>query len=336
MSGLPSALSVPPQRERAAGDRTDVLVFGLLDQENVGRVQRVDDDLSLLAEPGLVRLGRRGNVVERRADPWAAGVAGEVAPVERIVAIVVQVLHVERGDRELLVAVRCHRGCVRRRIRARGEGRRLDLDSVLVEGEVEPAHRVGGEGVEHPGRRQQDGVVIRQCLQPEAAQHDPVPVAVVERLARVVVQRVRVTEDAAGVRVGAVQQWIVHIDQPDLGVGRGREDVPAAGRAAAGADPHPGALVPLPVPVGVGQVGRRQRRGHLDLGGDVETGREYGNQRRAGQLGEVEELRHPGPDDDLVADGRDVAADQAGEAAHEDEDAVRRERVAVGRAEPAL
>ena len=165
---------------------------------------RSDDDLvgqrgQVLA---VVRLAAR-HVVERRVDARAAGVAGEVAAVERVVAVVVQVLHVVRGDRHLLRPVGRLGRVVLRRVGPGVELGPLDLDAVLLERVVD-------------ARPPRPRAACRRCapaassaaLSPAVAFTPMLPssialaVAVVEAAGRVVVQRVRVTEDPPGVRVG--------------------------------------------------------------------------------------------------------------------------------------
>ena len=99
VSGLPSALFVVPQTICQSDDGADVLVLGLGDRDHVRRVQVVDDLVRDLRLAGLVHGVARGRVVERRRHARAAGVAVEVAAVERVVAVVVEVLHVEVRDR---------------------------------------------------------------------------------------------------------------------------------------------------------------------------------------------------------------------------------------------
>jgi hypothetical protein len=100
-----------------------------------------------------------------------------------------------------------------------GPGRerdRLGLHPVLLKGEVQAAHRVRDQRVEHSCRREQDGTVVGRRFHPEGPEHDPLAVSIIEQRSRLVVQRVRVAEHAPRVRVGTVQQRVVHVDQPDL------------------------------------------------------------------------------------------------------------------------
>ena len=110
------------------------------------------------------------------------------------------------------------------------------------------------------------------ALTPSDGQHDPVAVAVVEQRVGLVVERVRVAEHPAGVRVAALEQRVVGPDHPHFAVGGAGEHVAAAGGHAAGGDADALALVALPVAVGVGQHGGRVGLGHHDVGVGVEPG----------------------------------------------------------------
>ena len=243
-------------------------------------MQVVGDLRGDVGEASLVDGVAGGHVVERRAHARAPGVADEVAAVGGIVAEVVEVLEVGGRDGHLVAAVGRRRRCVERRVGAGRERRRLHLDAVLLEREVEAADGVVVELVEDPDRRQQRGRVPARGLDAERRQHDAVAVAVVEQWLRLVVERVRVAEHPPRVGVGAGGQRVVGPDQPHLAVGRRGEDVAAAGGDAAARDQDPLALVALPVAVGVGQVGRGCGLGDHDVGVGIEPGGGHG--RRAG------------------------------------------------------
>ena len=276
------------------------------------------------------------DVVERRRDARTAGVPGEVAAVERVVAVVVEVLDVEVRDAVGAAAVEGSRRRVEGRVDPRREHRLLrGVDPVLVEREVDAADDRRAERVEDPGGRQQGEVVPRGRLDAERPEQDAIAVAVVDE-PRLVVERVRVAEGAAGVGIAALCDGRVAADEPDLAVrGRG-EDVPAARHERAGGDTPAHTLAALPVPARslevVGRARVERRRDNVD----VEHGVDELLERGAGQLGHVEELRDPCLDDHLVPDPRHVAADQRREAAHEDEDPVGGVRVVVGARERVL
>jgi len=112
------------------------------------------------------------------------------------------------------------------RIVAWGEkGLLPDHDLVLVEGEVDPAGQGVGHGVIGAGGGEKDSVVVSGGLDAQAAQDDAVAVAVVEQ-SRVVVERVRVAEGAAGIGVFPTGDGAVAARQPDLTIGRAGEDIP--------------------------------------------------------------------------------------------------------------
>jgi hypothetical protein len=318
--------------ERGHLDAADILVLGLLHQDDIGAVQVADDLVGDAAQVRLIRLGAGRHVVERRVDAGAAAVADEVAAVERVVAEVVEVLDVVGGDAVLAAAVEGGRRRVAGGVHPGAERQLLlDHDLILVEGDVDAADRRVGQGVEGARGRQQDRVVVAGRLDAQAAGEDAVAVAVVEQLRRPVVERVRVAEDAPRVGVGPLGNGVVAADEPDLGVGRAGEDIAPIDDDAAGRQARPRALAPLPVAVGRRQVVGRVRVEGGHLGVEIDAAPHQLDQAGRGQLGEVEELGHPRAEDHLVAHHRHVAADEAGEGAHEDEDAVRGGRVAVGR-----
>ena len=293
-----------------------------------------NDLLGDVAEVRLVRRDARRDVVEGRVHAGAPCVAHEVAPVERVVAEVVEVLDIVGGDAEPLVAVERLWRSVRRRIDPRVQLQLLlDHHLVLGEREVHATDRRVRDRVEGPRRRQQCRVVAGHRLDPQAAEDDPVAVAVVERRG-VVVQRVRVTERPPGQRVGALRDLAVGARHPHLGVGGAREHVPAVDHDAVGRDLGAHALVPLPVAVRVGEDVRRVGLERRDLVVRVHAGAHDLDQRQTGaELREVEELRHASGEHDLVPRlgrvGATARTEQGREAPHEHEDAVGRVRVTV-------
>ena len=204
MSGLPSALFGRAALERAGGNRADVLVLGLLHEQDVGPVQVVGDLRRERAEVLVVGGLALRDVIEGRRDARTAGVPGEVAAVERVVAEVVEVLDVEVRDAVGAAAVEGSRRRVEGRVDPRREHRLLrGVDPVLVEREVDAADDRRAERVEDPGGRQQGEVVPRGRLDTERPEQDAIAVPVVDE-PRLVVERVRVAEGAAGVGIAAL------------------------------------------------------------------------------------------------------------------------------------
>ena len=236
-------------------------------------MQVLVDLLGLLGQLGAVLGVARRDVVERRRDARAAGVAGEVAAVGRVVAEVVEVLDVVVRHRVLVVAVGPPWRRVAGRIDALPQHRLLGhLHRVLVEAEVDAALEVVAKAVEGADRRDQLGRVVRRELHAERAEQDPVAVAVVEQRRVAVVERVRVAEGAPREGVAAVGEPELVAHEPRLAVGRGGEHVAGAGGEEPGRHPDRHALAALPPAVGVREDARR---GGLDggrLGVHVDAG----------------------------------------------------------------
>ena len=143
-SGWPSALFAVPQLIAPLTTVQMSWSSASGDDDHVGRVEIDHDLVRDLALPLLVLGVARRRIVERRRDAGAAGVAEEVAAVVRVVAVVVEVLHVEVRDRVRLRAVERLRRVVRRRVGAVDDLRLARRrHGVLAEGEEDAArHRV--------------------------------------------------------------------------------------------------------------------------------------------------------------------------------------------------
>ena len=284
-----------------------------------------------------VRLAGR-HVVERRAHARAAGVAGEVAAVERVVAVVVQVLHVVRGDRDLLRRGRpAPAGCSatgrpRRRTTPTRPGRRTSRTSSRAR-RPRPRSACRRSGPAAAARCCPRRWPSRPCCR--AGSRWPLP--------------------SSKRRVGSLSSGCASRNtrraygsaRSSSGSSRSTTQISASAVEAKTSRPL---TAPLPARTRIRapscrsqkrlRGGQRRPAGTASVtatvGVHVQAGGEPADQRGAGELGEVEVLRHPGPQHHLVADGRHVAADQRGERAHEDEDAVGGGRVAVGGAGAAL